>query len=389
MTRSEKVKGLNPAVLTWARRMAGHSTESAARRFKKEPAVIEAWESGEAVPTYVQLETLAYKIYKRPIAIFFFPTPPAEPELEGLFRTLPGSEFEKLNPDTRYKIRKAYGFRLSLIELHDSTNPADRRIFRDLVFSGETEVEEGAESVRSYLDVSLDDQKAWRDATEALKGWRKAFEEVGIYVFKDSFKQDVISGFCLNDDEFPLIMVSNSTSHTRQIFTLIHELAHILWRTSSLTQQDDTYISSLEHSAQTVEAFCNRFAGEFLVPSNDLRKTLEESGVRDDTASLSSVSHLADLYKVSREVILRKFVEQDLISRETYRERVAAWRDRNEQPERGGGNYYATQATYLGEKYLQLVFGRYYQGRATLEEVADFLNVKAKNVPGLEEYALK
>ncbi|MCY4354421.1 MAG: ImmA/IrrE family metallo-endopeptidase [Truepera sp.] len=389
MTRSEEVKGLNLEVLAWARQMAGHSIESVAQSFKKEPAVIEAWESGEAVPTYVQLEKLAYKIYKRPIAIFFFPAPPAEPEPEGFFRTLPGSEFEKLDPDTRYKIRKAYGFRLSLIELHDSTNPADRKIFRDLVFSGETEVEEGVASVRTHLGVSLDDQKEWKDATEALKGWREAFEEVGIYVFKDNFKQDVISGFCLSDDEFPLIMVNNSTSHTRQIFTLIHELAHILWRTSGMTHQDDTYISSLEHSTQTVEVFCNRFAGEFLVPSYDLRKTLEASDVQDGTASLSSVSRLADLYNVSREVILRKFVEQGLFPEATYRETVAAWRDRSKQSERGGGNYYATQAMYLGKKYLQLVFSRYYQGRASLEEVADFLNVKAKNVPGLEEYALK
>ena len=213
---------------------------------------------------------------------------------------------------------------------------------------------------RSYLGVSLDDQKKWRNATEALKGWREAFEEVGIYVFKDSFKQATISGFCLSDDEFPLIMVNNSTSHTRQIFTLIHELAHILWRTSSLTQHDDSYISSLADPARTVEVFCNRFAGEFLVPSNDLRTILEGFGVQTGSVPIDLVSDLAGLYNVSREVILRKFFEQDLISNRDYQERVAEWQDQSGQQrsknESGVGDYYATQAVYLGKKYLRLVF---------------------------------
>jgi len=43
----------------------------------------------------------------------------------------------------------------------------------------------------------------------------------------------------------------------------------------------------------------------------------------------------------------------------------------------------------LGERYLKLVLGKHYQGKLTLEQAADYLGVKVKNVVGLEEFALQ
>jgi len=40
--------------------------------------VIEGWEAGASAPTYPQLEALAYKVYKHPLALFFFPEPPED-----------------------------------------------------------------------------------------------------------------------------------------------------------------------------------------------------------------------------------------------------------------------------------------------------------------------
>ena len=80
---------------------------------------------------------------------------------------------------------------------------------------------------------------------------------------------------------------------------------------------------------------------------------------------------------------------------EFYRQRVQQWAEQYKQDsehlskEGRGGNYYATQATYLGDQYLSLAFGRYYQGRCSLEQLADYLNVKASSVAGLEQYSLR
>src|ERR1043165_1335422 len=110
------VAGVNPTILAWARARSGQTLEQVAEALGKDPGVIRKWELGESAPTYVQLETLAYKLYKRPIALFFFPEPPDEPEPAQEFRTLPDFEIDDLAPDTRFKVRQALALQLSLSE---------------------------------------------------------------------------------------------------------------------------------------------------------------------------------------------------------------------------------------------------------------------------------
>jgi hypothetical protein len=54
-----------------------------------------------------------------------------------------------------------------------------------------------AARVRSYLGVSLEQQAAWHDDEQALKEWRRLIHSVGIFVFKDAFREESFSGFSL------------------------------------------------------------------------------------------------------------------------------------------------------------------------------------------------
>ena len=76
--RSEPVAGVQPEVMRWARQSIGLSVSDVALRLKRPAEEIEAWEAGDAFPSYPQLEKLAYQIYKRPLAVFFLPIPPEE-----------------------------------------------------------------------------------------------------------------------------------------------------------------------------------------------------------------------------------------------------------------------------------------------------------------------
>ena len=67
---------------------------------KRDPDEILAWEKGKSAPTYAQLEKLAYSLYKRPLAVFFLPVPPPEPDIKQEFRTLPDFEIDQLAADT-------------------------------------------------------------------------------------------------------------------------------------------------------------------------------------------------------------------------------------------------------------------------------------------------
>lgn len=381
---TSSVAGIQPSVLRWARESQGYSLEDVALHLKREIAEIVAWESGDAAPTYAQLETLAYSLYKRPLAVFFLPAPPQEMKVKQEFRTLPDFELDQLAADTRYQLRLAHAHQISLRELNDGVNPATHKIFRDIQLSEKANVQEAAASVRQHLGISVAAQAAWSTSDEALKVWRNVVEGVGIFVFKHSFKQKSISGFCLADEEFPVIYLNNSTSKTRQIFSLFHELAHLLLKVNAISKFDDSYIQYLPQKEKRIEQFCNALAAEFLMPSADFAVQLETLSEINDP----SIQALARRYHVSREAVLRRILDRGMVQQAYYEAKVKQWAD---ETENGGssGDYYATQSTYLGERYLQLVFSKHYQGRLTLEQVADYLGVRTKSVAGLEALMLR
>src|SRR6266702_34115 len=131
------------------------------------------------------------------------------------FRTLPNSELERFASDSLFALREARAYQVSLAELTDGENPAERRITADLRTSANADPSALAVAAREYLGVTVRDQAEWRTSEDAFKAWRDAVENVGVFVFKRPFEQTLISGFCLDDPTFPVILISNSTAHTR------------------------------------------------------------------------------------------------------------------------------------------------------------------------------
>ena len=379
--------GVNPRVLQWARTRAGLSIYDVALALKRTEAEVIAWEAGDGAPTFAQLDKLAYTLYKRPLAVFYFPEPPDEPTPSSEFRTLPDFEISALSSDTLYAVRQAEAMQLALKELNDGRNPSARRLFDDLKTDTNFAPTELALRARHYLGIDLDQQSKWLNTSDAFKHWRQSVEDCGVFVFKRSFKQSQISGFCLVDAEFPVIYINNSTPASRQCFTLFHELGHILLNASGVTKTDDRYIDTLMGSNRDIEVQANKFASELLVPSRDFDAMIGPNASDD-----FFIEKAARKYNVSREVILRKLLDRDMVSEDEYRVRVNEWNKQHaaeRKSKKSGGNYYATQATYLGGKYLQLAFSRYYQGKCGVEQLADYLNVKVRSIPSLEQYALR
>ena len=380
---AEYINGLNPDILKWARERSGYTVDAIAKALKKDTSIINDWESGERALTYAQLETLADK-YKRPIAIFFFPEPPEESNIaENL--ALRSSENESLEPRIHILLRQAYARQLSLMELNFGTNPSKKKIFRDMQAHPADSAKELAQQARAYLNISVDTQIGWNSVKEALENWRDRIEEAGIFVFKEAFQDDSIDGFCLVHDEFPVIYLNNSRPLVRQIFSLLHELGHLLLGENDITR-------GIGRGGGKIEGFCDQFAAEFLVPSDDLENRLNFSVYNDD-----AIEELANHYKVSRPVILLKLIDKGIFTRESYWQKVNQWTEEYErhlQKKAGstpssGGSYYNTRAIYLGYRFMELAFGKYQQGHCSIEQLAEHLNVKVKHLPQLEDCLLR
>lgn len=377
---------LTPSVLRWARETSGLSTEEVAVKLKRKTVTAETiaeWERGEGAPTYAQLESLAYDVYKRPLALFFFPEPPEEKTPRQAFRTLPDQEIRKITPRLRYLLRQAQVRQIFLEELNVDTPAPSRHLLRDLRFHEGTTVIEMAKQVRDFLGISIETQASWRSVDEAFKQWRDSLERNGVFIFKEAFKDETISGFCLFDERYPVIFVNNSKPDTRQIFTLFHELAHLLSRTGGVDKAIEGYIQYLHGYDKQVEILCNQFAASFLVPDVDFDRHLKQRSPISEQA----LSEYTRRYHVSREVILRKFLDRKIITQAQYEKKVVEWdeQSKNGDSSKGsGGNYYLTQGVYLSKRYVELAFSQRYQNKITVEQLADYLGVKTKNVPSFE-----
>jgi Zn-dependent peptidase ImmA (M78 family) len=369
---------ITPGLVMWARERAGLTLEDAVKKFPR----IEDWEQGVSYPTYPQLEQLS-EYLKLPIAVFFFPTPPRVPAIRETFRTLPDVEFEHIPSKIRLLLRKAKALQLNLVELTQGRNPAARLITRDLTTKPTANVKQLAIKVREYLGVTLDEQTGWLSDEVALKKWRSALLRAGIFVFKDAFKVDEFSGFCLYDEEFPIIYVNNSSAKTRQIFTFFHELAHLLFHTSGVDTLTDVYVPNLHGDAHRIEVLCNRFAAEFLLPPEAFDAAILGRQITEEFTE-----ELAARFHVSREMVFRRFLDRGSISEAKYRKATARW---NAQRQEGGqgGDYYWTKLTYLGREYVALALTQFRQNRIDETQLAEYLDTKARNVGNLEEYFVK
>ncbi len=372
-----KVAGVNGEVLKWAREeVVGMTLESVAAKMNQSQATILGWESGLDSPTYCQLETLSYKLYKTPLAVFFFPEPPRQKSALPEFRLYPGAELDRSNRDTRLAIREMLARQESLYELTGGRNP----LLSPLPQLEQHPPIQAATKLRTLMGVTLEEQMFWKDSSEAMKHWRTKVEALGIYVFKRSFREQGVQGFCLTDMNFPVICINNSTSPTRQIFSLMHELSHLMCATNGFTKQDLAYMEHLAPANQRLETQCNQVAAEVLVPSSAF-----ETHAASFDGSEEGVAKIAKVFKVSREVICRKLMQAGKVSQRDY----DTWRHQwnNEWLTRvksGGGNFYKTTMTYLGDAYIKLGLAHYYSGRVSKMEVSEHFGIKVSQLSHIE-----
>ncbi|MCY4464451.1 MAG: XRE family transcriptional regulator [Chloroflexi bacterium] len=378
--RKEKIT-ITPSVLTWARERAGYKADQLAAKCNS--VDISGFERGDDRPTYREIEAIADKL-QLPVAVFLLPEPPDWPPIEETFRTLGSEQFAEIPPRIRLLLHKARGFQISLDELNNGRNPALTQIARDLPLHPTTNLVAAAKRIREYLGVSFEDQFGWTNAAVALKAWRSAFYKVGVSVFKDAFGDDNYCGFCLYDTEFPVIYVNNSNAKTRQIFTIFHELAHLLHKTSGVDRRDAFKHGHIYEHAE-IEKRCNALANAILVPASALDNDLQGA-----PASREEAERLAKRFRVSSTVIYRNFRDRGLIAQTEYESFIAEqntqWQNRHlDKKKRGGGDSYRTRLAYLGEDYVELAFRRYYEERIDDEELAEYLNIPPKQIDKLEQ----
>ncbi len=358
----EKMISVKGNTLRYAREYYDVTIREVCEKTKIKEELLRNYEAGTDFPSYAQLEKLA-DYYNRPMFFFFFADQPITSNAQVAFRSIEKSCGEELSKHTRELIEKAEMYRTNLIELFENDTPA---CFRNLIGAYESDLDL-IKKLRILLDLDLMKQKNFGRPELLLEYLRDQMFQMGIYVFKDSFKNDNISGLCTYDELFPVILINNKTSIKRQLFTLFHEVYHII-----LGEADIDYTNKNE------ETKCDHFASHFLIPQEDLQRQIEDI---DDLEDIQYLDELARRYLVSRDALMYRLVQLDRLEWEFYREHcLGAFRVNSNSV---GGNFYFTKMSYLGNAYLNKVFSSYYKGKISKPQVGIYTGLKTVHVSKL------
>ena len=375
---AEALSGVNGNIIRWAREFYNMTQEEAAHAIGVDISRYVNWELGEEYPTYAKLKKIS-NVFRKPTAVFFLPEPPQLPQIKGDLRTLPDEVVNTFSKNVIVQFEKAKVYQLSLQELYGE---------KESILSHRKNFPKNIENlcvfIREQLEFPIAAQKARKDTKVVFEIFREKFYDIGIYVFKDAFKDNSISGICLNDDHFPVIVINNSMSFARQIFTLFHELYHLISDTSGAEIIKDDFYYLLNDRQSAIERACDSFANAFLVPMDDFMHEMKK--VQLDEAGIEK---LAKLYSVSKEAIMYKLYMIGEISSKEYSELKEffygdAIRNKQSKSKRSGGNPYYTQLSYLGQKYTGDVFNLYFSGKIDRARASEMLNSKIDKLPNLE-----
>lgn len=144
------------------------SIEDVAKKAGTSKEKVQSWLEGKDSPTYNKAEKLAYKVFKKPLAIFFsMPEVPVVLSVKKKFRSLPDYLFETTSYKTRLAINKADFFKTVLYEIFKK-NPSDDPIFKAIQIKNLNNPILLAEEIRIRLGVNLDIQKQFTDRYKAF-----------------------------------------------------------------------------------------------------------------------------------------------------------------------------------------------------------------------------
>ena len=357
---------VSPRVLRFARTEAGYDLVEAARRAGISTDRLAEFEGGDGdlEPTLAQLRKFA-DLYDRTLAFFLLQAPPLSdlPDVPD-FRSLGDDGFSS---SVRREMRKAERRRNILLEYE----PIDGWELMDIGLD-EAGTGGAAAFVRERLGVTVQDQVAQPNHDTALRMWMRALEDAGTAIFQMSrVSSDECRGFSVYHDVAPIIVLNGGEPPGARIFTLMHELCHLLLR--------DGGVCTVWNDQQT-ERRCNRFAAELLMPGPAVREIAFGEDADHD------VQRVARGFQVSQDAAAIRLRELGLITQEDVDAVRAETIDRlalakaKQKASEGGPPHYRTHLRNLGDRYVTSVLDAHRDGRIDFADVTSFLEAKTGTV---------
>ena len=365
---STRVENINKELIEWAIIRNGNSLED----FYAQNPMVESWIKGEKFPTVKQLENFTHKVHV-PFGYMFLPQPPNETIPLSFFRTGKNST-NKVSLNVFHTIQIIQDRQNWLTEYLEELN------FPDLDFVGKYSIKnsyiEIVNDIRNVLKLELDWASRHNKWEEALDYLTNKIEEAGIIVTYNgivgSNTHRVIDvnecrGFVLVNNKAPFLFINSADAKAAQMFTIIHELAHV-WLGKSAGFDN----ANLLPADDPLELLCDKVAAELLVPEIYFIKKWETS---------QNFNYLSRIFKVSPIVIGRRALDLKLITfprfMQFYNEYMNEIKERKDR-QSSGGDFYATTKKRISLRFAAFVNNAVKENKLLYRDAYKLTNMKGE-----------
>ena len=353
---------VNESLLRWAMNRSNKSVDELSK--KQTLKDLNKWLVGTKKPTRPQLEAFAKSTYT-PFGYLLLSEPPQEqPSPIPHFRTMRYSSPPKRS-----------------INLEDTIKIVERRQewVRDylmnvgaepLKFVGSSNINDDpvdvSDRIKEILGLAQDwaaDYAKWEDAQEYLQ---RRIENARMFVSKNTMVQnnryrpldpEEFRGFVLVDDYAPFVFVNGADIAGAQMFTLVHELAHV-WMGESASFD----LRGLASNPNVrLELVCNNIAAEFLAPTEKMLQHWDQFNMHPD----GPYKAVSNYFKVSLIVAARRALDSKCISQEEFDKfyadyilRQKKWKEQQRKQRRkqgGGPSFHDIVPPRIGNRFLRTV----------------------------------
>lgn len=377
----ERIQSINPQRIAWCCADHGISADDLASELGIPAVNVQRVMAGKDGLTFNQLLKIA-EYFGRGVLFFLEPDAVDQAKVHTLqFRTL-AKQKPELSPSLKALIERAERQRDVYLSLREDLEDVQTAPFTPPQLPARN-LRGAASVVRKWLELG---------EQNTFDNYRAAVESKGVLVFRTNgyngawniAKTSPILGFALYDAVCPVIVVKKQNAEVQQVFTLMHELAHVLLHKASSIDDEGDF-----QSAQGMERDANAFAGLVLVPDSFLLR-ISDSGRPQEVSQFDEWLALQrKAWGVSGEVILRRLLDAGRLTATEYAN-YRKWRAKQEYPQEDGGNRgwrHREPKHIFGDRYVRTVLDALSARHITLARASSYLDsLKISDVHQLEKH---
>jgi Zn-dependent peptidase ImmA (M78 family)/transcriptional regulator with XRE-family HTH domain len=369
--------------------------ETAAAKVLVHVDKLKEWEEGTSQPTIRQAQTLA-KAYKRPFAIFFLPEIPRDFQPLEDFRK---KDSKALGTASIFIIREIQQKQAWISEINKENNE------NKISFVGKFSIKDNPITVAADILNSLGINPANYKSENPIKEWIDKAEANGIFISRTSFihsrlklDSDEIQGFAIADPFAPFVFINSDDWNAPQLFTIVHELAHIWIAETGISNDIEPGIKNKD-KFNPIEIFCNEVAANALMPisliknpdnktfvnANELFKTAKSLGI----SSFALLVRALNLNLISINVYQKLKREADFEYKAFLKREEEKKAKQKEKDKPGGPDYFLLQLNRNSRLFTQTVLDAFRGGFIEPTQASSLLNVQITKFQKLEAQLYK